>query len=308
MGKVVKGVFAAVTTPRLPGGALDKSALLRHLSFLLDKHIPGFVLLGATGEFCTVDLEEFQQLTALAGREIGSSACLLYGIGSASTAESVHRGKIAMDAGANGLLLPIPYFFPYAQDDVITFCTSVAEQLPLPILLYNLPQFTTGFAVETVDHLLRSSPNIIGIKDSSGSLDILRKLTSDVSFETNRILGSDDVLADALREGLIDGVISGIAGVLPELVTALFDAAPTSERFGQLEKALAEFSQQLCALPTPWGLKALAGARGLISPSFALPLSNRRTQQLESLRDWFQLWLANVPSNPHILGVEGPNR
>jgi 4-hydroxy-tetrahydrodipicolinate synthase len=170
-------VYAAVTIPRRVDGTIDESSLAKSLEFLVSRGIQGFALNGATGEYCLTSPEELQKILALAKGLMTGSRKFVCGIGSGSIRGSLDRGKIAMEAGAIAVLLPMPFFYPYAQDDLDTFCREVAGQLSIPILLYNLPQFTSALAPSTVRSLITECPNIIGIKDSSGNLDILRMLS-----------------------------------------------------------------------------------------------------------------------------------
>jgi 4-hydroxy-tetrahydrodipicolinate synthase len=181
----------------------------------------------------------------------------------------------------------MPSFFPYAQDDLMAFCLRVADSVETPVLLYNLPQFTTGLEPETTLALLRACPNIVGIKDSSGSLDTVELLKRELP-EACRIIGNDGALAQALRRGLADAVVSGVACVLPELMTALFASGYNGEPDPLLEEALNAFIAQLDTMPTPWALKVMAEARGLTPAWFALPLSARRQGQREALSQWLQ--------------------
>ncbi|MBI3282413.1 MAG: dihydrodipicolinate synthase family protein [Acidobacteria bacterium] len=107
-------------------------------------------------------------------------------------------GRLALEKGARALLLPMPYFFPYTQDDLACFCATVAAELAAaPILLYNLPRFTTALSVDTVRSLLAEVPNLAGIKDSSESLEILRALSGGPDSRASRIVGDDTVLVPA---------------------------------------------------------------------------------------------------------------
>ena len=163
-----------------------------------------------------------------------------------------------MEHGARALLLPMPHFFPYSQDDLYAFCAAAAGRLDAPMLLYNLPRFTTPLELETVRCLIDAVPNIIGIKDSSGSLAILGGLNSGAC----RIVGDDSVLVAALDAGLCDGVVSGVAGVLPELTTFLFDRRD-SPAYPRAVELLTELIRHLSAFPVPWGLKLIAECRGI---------------------------------------------
>lgn len=286
MSKIVQGTYAAVTTPRKEDGSLDLKALRFWLRFLMDAGICGFAINGATGEFPLITADELKQLLENANDEIHKKAHLVIGIGTAGTARSVELGKIAMDAGADAVLLPMPYFFPYEQDDLKSFCTSVAAGVDLPILLYNLPQFTSGLTPETSLSLIRECDNIIGIKDSSGSLDTVRLLKQELP-EACRIIGNDNALIPALKEHLADGVISGVACVLPELMQQIFEAGIFAANTG-LETKLQDFIEQLNIMPTPWGLKVMAEARGITKASFPFPLSASRVAQSAQLITWFQ--------------------
>ncbi|MEO6818007.1 MAG: dihydrodipicolinate synthase family protein [Edaphobacter sp.] len=150
------------------------------------------------------------------------------------------------------MLLPMPYFFRYGQQDLESYCREVASNTSLPILLYHLPQFTSGLRKEIVRRLILEVPNIIGIKDSGGSLDILGYLTES-GVKASRIVGNDSVLAASLLDGVCHGVVSGVACVLPELVTAQYHLSPTANAaaFQKISALLNEVIEQLNRLPTP---------------------------------------------------------
>jgi len=283
--KSLGGVYAAVINPRDEEDRLDGSALARILGFLTDSGIRGFALNGATGEYCLNSAAELARMLEVAGKVLPADASLLCGIGSASLRGVLEKGRIAMAAGARAVLLPMPHFFPYRQEDLRAFCLEAAEHLSIDILLYNLPQFTTGLTVETVCGLIRECPQIKGIKDSSGSLDVLRALTGCFPAAV-RLVGNDGVLSEALEEDVCDGVVSGVAGVCPELILPLFSEDGAHRTDAVL--ALRTLIEQLDAVPVPWGLKWIAESRGLAAARFNLPLSKSRICQGNQLREWFQ--------------------
>ncbi len=290
-GKLVSGVVAAVCTPRQPDGSLDEQALRNELEFLMARSIPAFAVNGATGEYCLTAPHELAAIARIASEVTAGRAELLCGIGSAGFRGCIANAEIALAAGAKALLLPAPHFFPYAQEDVEIFCREVAARVKQPILLYNLPQFTTGFDRETVAALIGGCENIVGIKDSSGSLDILRALSCPDS-RACRIVGNDSALVQALREGVCDGVVSGIACVLPELLLALFEAGaePESDRFRECGRLLDEFIRAIAPFPVPWALKWVGEVRGIVPARFSQPVSASRLRQGAELQAWFEEW------------------
>jgi len=275
------GLWAAVLIPRNAAGDVDEKAFRGTLEFLGARGVHRVVLNGATGEYCLTTEDELSRLLNVCrGTEF------LCAIGAAGVRGSIRLGKLALDAGARALVLPMPHFFPYAQGDLIEYCERVAGELDAPILLYNLPRFTTPLERSTVQALLERVPNIVGIKDSSGSLEILSALQPEKAC---RIVGDDRVLASALAAGACDGVISGVAGVLPELMQLVYSGRDPSAP-GKLEELIVKLS----VFPTPWGLKLVAEARGLGPAHFAQSLSPIRQKQVEEFRTWFASGAASL--------------
>lgn len=289
MEKLVLGTYAAVVTPRKYDHSIDEASLRSWLEFLIAAGMKGFAINGATGEFCLTTEHEFQLLAEIVSDAVKNRAAIFAGVGGASTADVIRRGRIAIKTGVDAVLLPMPYFFPYSQDDLAAFTNEVASELESSILLYNLPQFTSGLAPKTSLELIQRHRNIVGIKDSSGSLNTVRILSAEAP-EACRIIGNDGVLAEALRENLADAVISGVACVLPELISQIFDAGKTNSHppsLKALTTILNEFIAQLDTMPTPWGIKIMAEARGIAKASFPLPLSERRRHLARELSTWF---------------------
>ncbi|QNI38224.1 dihydrodipicolinate synthase family protein [Edaphobacter albus] len=284
------GVYAALLTPRNDDGELNLPSYRHQVEVLKEKGLSGYAINGATGEF-TSNSEEELRLLLQEARSVAPNMDILCGVGAADTRGSIRRTKVAATSGASGILLPMPYFFPYRQDDLREFIHAVASETELPILLYNLPQFTSGLDTDTVLTLLREHNNIQGIKDSSGSLEIVRAITRE-NIPATRLIGNDSALCDALSEGVCDGVVSGVACALPELMLSLFFSDRKEPNFGQLRGQLELFIHKIGPLPTPWGLKVASAVRGFTEESYPLPLSPQRKQEAEQLREWFTKWFS----------------
>ena len=287
---LLNGVSAAVLTPRTDTDAVAENQFRHNLYFLLARGIRSFALNGATGEFCLTSPAQLERILANASPITDFDGQFVVGIGTAGYTTSVELGRMAADAGAKAVLLPMPYFFPYEQADLRAFVTRVADALSIPVLLYNLPQFTSAIAPQTSLQLIREHENIAGIKDSSGSLETLRLLTAE-GVDCCRIVGSDGALGRALEEGVCDGVVSGVACVLPELIQRLFAAgvsAPGSVEFRAANDHLEALIEEINVLPVPWGLKVVSEERQLGPAKFALPIAPERQLQIAQLRTWFR--------------------
>jgi 4-hydroxy-tetrahydrodipicolinate synthase len=289
--KKFSGVYAAVLTPRRSDDSVDTAGLTRLTRFLISRGVRSFALNGATGEFCLTKTKHLQSMLRTVRDACDGSIQILCGVGAPSLSLVTDLAAIAEEEGANGLLLPMPYFFRYEQEDLDAFCCMAAKSTGLPVLLYNLPQFSTGIDKATVRKLIAEVPNIVGIKDSGGSLDILRDLTEH-KVDACRIVGNDPVLRPALAEGVCDGVVSGIACVLPELVTELYSQGHHAANgdFDDSWRLLREVAKELDAMPTPWALKWIAEARGIFHPTFSQSLSESRQRCGAALKTWFREW------------------
>ncbi len=278
-----------MTLPRGAAGRVDLDVFAQHLQFVHAAGVEGFVLNGATGEYCLTSPEELGQIVDRARMITGLGTPLLAAVGGASLFQTLAHAGAARAAGADALLLPMPYFFPYEQQDLISFSKQVAEHTDLPLLLYNLPDFTTPLEPDTTLQLLQET-KIAGIKDSSGNLHTLRLLQRSLP-NANRVIGSDAALHPALAEGVCHGVVSGVASVLPELMVALFRAAaaaPQSSAALELNSSLDAVLRWLGRFPVPWGLKIIAAERGFLIADYALPLSPQRQADAREFRQWFQ--------------------
>jgi 4-hydroxy-tetrahydrodipicolinate synthase len=285
------GVIAALLLPRDDRGRPAWDAFERNAQFVLDVGAVGLCVNGATGEFAGACPAERREAVVRA-RRVSGSGLVVSGIGGTRWTEILTLGREAEGAGADALLVPTPYFFSYAPEDLAEFYRRLVAELSIPVLIYNLPAFTGGLDSALAFQLIQELNGIAGVKDSSGCLDLLELLSIGRSGEVLRLVGHDAVLAEALTRGLCDGTISGVAGVLPELTVALWNSAAGTDAalFRRLASRLEALIEQLDEFPTPWGLKLIAELRGLGPASIGLPLSAQRQSEAAQFAEWFPRW------------------
>lgn len=284
------GVSVAMLIPRTGTGQLDRPAYEAQLRFLCGRGIESFAVNGATGEYALTTPEEFRWLVQTTRAVAGHSARLIAGIGHLNVGKCRELASIAQQECADGVLLPMPYFFRYEQDDLVQFVEALAGGVELPIYLYNLPAFTSPLAPSTSLELIGRVSNIVGIKDSSGSLETVSLLRREAP-QAGCILGADGMLHTALSKGVCDGIVSGVASVLPEFMLRAYRQATadtSSVESVQLKGLLDEFLSWLHHFPAPWGLKIIAEARGLGAALFAMPLSPARQAARQNFLEWFE--------------------
>ena len=262
---------------------------------MLDKGGTGLVLTGGTGEYFDLSLEQRRAVLERAAAVNTKRGAVVASIGAARLQEVIELAEHALAAGADMLLLPAPHFYRYQQTDLEAFYRAAAAAIDGPILIYNLAGFVSPIEADTIVRLIEKVPNLVGVKDSSGRLDTLEKL-SEADFPSCRVLGNDTVLVEALRRNLLDAVISGPTSVIPEATVALFGAADVDdqERFERASALFQEAIGQFERLPYPWALKTVAEARGLFPADLPFPPGPDRQAQLAELRVWLDGWLPRL--------------
>lgn len=281
------GVIASAITPRRAKSQdPDFSGLLDLVDFLAERGVSGICLFGATGEFLDYSIAERQRMLYLAVKR--SRVPLIAGVSHSTLAGSLQLADEAIAAGADGLILMPPIFYPYTQCEIEEFYLQFARETgdAVPILLHNLPQCTSGIGTDTVRRLMATG-RFAGIKDSSGDWDHLSRLL-DLKREMPFALmcGADRLAGRALAEGA-DGLISPSACAVPELVAALA-SSPHSDA---LRARLDEFVEWVNRFPFPVAIKRAVELRGQKSAPPLTPLAPATAQLLADFSTWFNAWM-----------------
>jgi len=294
MNSPLSGVFAALATPIDDLGRIDLAAFERIVDFTLDRGVDGIVLGGGTAEYPHFSVEDRARLSALAVRRAKGRGTVVTCVGTSSIHSTLQLAHCAQDTGSDLLLVPMPFFFRYEQQDLAEFADAVCQAVTTPCLLYNLPSFTNSLDVSTSIQLIDGTPNIVGIKDSSGDKERLKPL-ADARQTRNFSLfvGDDSLLLDALTAGW-DGVVSGIACFVPELIAAVYN----NYRKGDLQRARASQDtvdrviEYLVRLPIPWGVRVGLEARGIPNGPMHVPPSPQRRVQMDEMAGFLARWAA----------------
>jgi 4-hydroxy-tetrahydrodipicolinate synthase len=292
----IAGLFAAVATPVHADGRVDFRTLDRLIDFLVEAGASGVCLGGATGEYPHFETTDRKAVIQRVADRLPADRALVVGIGAPSMRHAIELGETAVEAGSRALLLPMPMFFRYEQEDLEAYCAHVSGALRAPCLLYNLPDFTNGLAAPTVLRLLQEAEFIAGIKDSSGSVENLAAFAQARSGRPWTLLvGDDRALFKGLQAGW-DGGISGVAGFCPELLVAIYRSFVEGRRdeAARLQTLLDELISHLGPFPTPWGIRIGLAARGIDTGPLPLPVTPLRRRQIAAFREWLPEWLVRT--------------
>lgn len=268
------GSMVALVTPMQKGGALDAEALSGLIEFHIENRTDAIVSVGTTGESATVDEKEHCSLIRQMVEQVRGRIPVIAGTGANSTSEAITLTRCAKEAGADACLLVTPYYNKPTQEGLYLHHKAVAEAVPIPQILYNVPGRTAcDMLPETVERLSAIS-NIVAIKEATGSMDRTLEIMQRCGDRLDVYSGDDATTLELIQIGA-KGCISVTANVAPAAMHELCIAALE----GRLEEAKA-INQKLDALhqnlfleanpiPVKWALHEM----GMIPEGIRLPLT-----------------------------------
>lgn len=265
-----EGLMVAMVTP-FRNGALDLEATGRLIDFMIDGGVEGLVISGSTGEAATCSLEERRTLWKSAKERVRGRVPLVAGTGTNNTAESIALTKLAEDLGLDGAMLVTPYYNKPTPKGQIAHFATVSKSTKLPIILYNVPGRTATNTMPDTFEALQDIPNIVAIKEASGSIDQASALKARTRFT---ILSGDDSLTLPMIAVGAQGVISVAGNVAPRAMRTLCDHARAG-RIAEAEAAhrkLLPIFKALFMESNPGPCKFLLAAMRLIEGELRLPL------------------------------------
>lgn len=287
------GILAALPTPLGDDGAPDIRALDPIIKFLLDSGVRGLCVGGATGEYAAYSIEQREQILRGVVERVQGNVPVVAGVGAENAGQVSRFAQAAARCGAEAVLLPPPAFFPFDADTLGEIIASVTSKLSLPVLVYHIPQFTNELDLDTILALIESSPNVVGLKDSSGNPENTSRLgRAKARVPMIYLNGDDSLIVDAYQHEA-DGAISGIASVCPEWAVALDRSCRSGDRRRavDLQRLGNELIAQLETLPVPWGIHLALEVRGFRMGSLAWPVVPRLERPVAAFREWFPGWL-----------------
>ncbi len=268
------GSMVAIVTPMREDGSLDRDALKWLIDFHIENGTDAIVAVGTTGESPTLDMEEHCEVIRLVVEHARGRVRVIAGTGANSTTEAIELTRCAERAGADACLLVTPYYNKPTQEGLYRHHRAVAEAVPIPQILYNVPGRTGCDLLPETAERLAGIPNIIGIKEASGKLERVREIRARCGERLDVYSGEDAIALESMLLGA-RGVISVTANVAPRLMHEMCAAARAgdTERARAIDAKLRGLHQSLFIesnpIPVKWALKEM----GLIEGGIRLPLT-----------------------------------
>ena len=239
------GIIPPMITPLTERDSLDREGLERLIERMIEGGVAGIFALGTTGEAPSLSYRLRREVIEETCRIVDGRVPVLVGITDTSLVESANLARHAADSGVEVVVTSAPFYFPAGQPELREYIEQLLPELPLPLMLYNMPALTkTSFSGDVVTWAIKQD-SIIGLKDSSGDLVYFRKmqrLAEELRPDWSLLVGPEELLAETVLLGGHGGVNGG-ANLHPRLYVNLYEAAVA----GDLAKSR-ELSRQVLAL------------------------------------------------------------
>lgn len=286
---VFTGAATALITP-FADGCIDYKLLAELIELQISSGISALLFAGTTGESTTLTFQEHYELICFAKRQIHGRVPLLAGCGSNATAHAIELVKLCCEGGADALLAVTPYYNKTNDRGILLHYRALADAASRPLLLYNVPS-RTGFCL-TAEHCKELSlhPNIVGIKEASGNLELVERLCSEYGDRLDLYTGNDPQTVSAMKLGA-KGVISVYANLFPSRMVQLCRACAAEEyrSAGEQMRLLLPQIQALFREVNPIPVKYVASQMGLCRPEYRLPLCPPSSEAMRYLRTIFEI-------------------
>jgi 4-hydroxy-tetrahydrodipicolinate synthase len=224
------GIVPAVVTPFREDESIDYSAWQKLIEYLLSCGVHGLFIIGGQGEFFSLTEEEKTVAIRFCVQTVAGKRPIYANVGSITTRETVRLAQKAEDEGVDYIVVITPYYLRPSPDELVEHYIEVCRSVHKPVLAYNIPERTgVELTPDTLRRVAEAQDNFIGLKDSSGNLQLIPEWTA---AGLSVFIGRDHLILDALKLGAV-GAVTACANVAAKAFVDLYNAF----RGGDLEQA-----------------------------------------------------------------------
>ncbi len=283
----LNGIFPPIPTPVVDDDvAYDK--LAANIEKWSQTGLKGLVVMGSNGEYVYLSAEEKRKLVEKTVQLTPEHMLVIAGTGCESTKETIELTRDCADRGAHAALVVTPHYYAGKMNEaaMLAYFTAVADQSPIPILLYNVPKFTHVNMSFKVVAQLSNHPNIVGIKDSTGNVIQLGEFANNVAADFNLLVGTAGALFGGLALGCAGGVLA-LANVAPQNCVKIYEFIKQGdyEAAKQLQLKMIPLNQAVTATYGVPGLKATMDMLGYFGGDPRPPLLPSSEKDKSEIRE-----------------------
>ncbi|WP_053986171.1 N-acetylneuraminate lyase [Niameybacter massiliensis] len=292
MGKDIKGLLAALTTPYTPSGEIDYKQLREIVEFLIRQGMNGFYVCGSTGEAFLLTDEERKKIVEVVVNQVAGRVPVVAHIGNIGTRKTIELGLHAKAVGVDAISSVSPFYYKFSYGEIKSYYDRVADACELPMIVYNFPSLVgTQFSIEQLEGLLSHSL-IKGLKHTSQDLYQLERIK-------NR--RSDLVVYNGFDEMLLSGLIAGADGgigstynCMPQLYINLLDhfKAGDIEEAKLLQSKANHVIEYIVKYGVMQSVKVLLGCYGFEDNGCREPFKMLKEEEKKVLQQVFKQYLS----------------
>jgi 4-hydroxy-tetrahydrodipicolinate synthase len=280
------GMGVALITPFKEDDSVDFEALSRLLDYQLQNNIDYLVVLGTTAETPTLSEEEKSEIVQFVKDKVNGRVPIVLGVGGNNTRAIVEKLKKDNFDGIDAILSVVPYYNKPSQEGMFQHYSAIAENSPVPVILYNVPGRTgVNMTAETTLRLAHKYKNIIGIKEASGNIVQMNDIIKNKPADFMVISGDDGITYPLITMGAV-GVISVIGNAFPkefsQMVRLALQGDYNSARI--IHHKFTELFDLLFVDGNPAGVKCILSIMGYLENKLRLPLVPTRITTFEKMR------------------------
>ncbi len=284
----LRGSIVAIVTPFNDNGSIDFEAY----EVLLKRQIKGgtnaIVVAGTTGESAPLTSEEYAELIRFTVQKVNGEVPVIVGAGSNVTARAVQHANVAKREGADGLLILNPYYNKPTEEGIFRHYQTIAANVDLPIILYNVPGRTgSNMSANLTLRIAREIPSVIGVKEASGNLSQIMEIIAN-RRENFKVYSGDDAMALSIIAAGGDGCISVVANQVPTEFSRMINAALENDLVTarQLHYRLLNLMNYNFIESNPIPVKTCLYMMGLLKNNFRAPIyAMEDSKNLDLLRN-----------------------
>ena len=283
---IFAGCATALVTPMRADGSLDENALRRLIAMQLEAHMDAIVVLGTTGEPCTLSMDERERVIAVTVELCKGKMPIIVGTGSNDTHKAVLYARQAHALGADAQLCVTPYYNKATQEGLLRHYGTILDACELAMILYNVPSRTgMNLSADTAAQLA-VHPGVVGLKEASGDMALVEAIAQKTDNSLPLYSGNDDLTLQLMAMGAA-GSISVASNVVPELSRAVTSACLSGD-FAAAREAQTRLIPLINALfsqVSPIPVKAALSMMGLCDDVLRLPLTPMEEPHRSKLRE-----------------------
>jgi 4-hydroxy-tetrahydrodipicolinate synthase len=273
---IIHGCITALITPFKANGKLDEIGLENLILRQIENGVHGIVPCGTTGESPTLTHEEHQEVIKISIDVTKKKIPVIAGTGSNSTNEALEMTASAEEAGANATLQVVPYYNKPNQEGLFKHFSEISKHTSLPLILYNIPgRSVVNLEIGTIKKLATENKNIVGIKEASGDINIVKEIKLVCPKDFIVLSGEDSLNLSILEEGG-SGFISVTSNLIPNKCSELFNLFKDGNilEARKINSAISELNKLLFIDTNPIPIKSAMSKIGLCQNNLRLPLTS----------------------------------